>query len=95
MNSKTREELVADLTVTLQRVKYVKLGESLRPIAEEIIDRLLAYRAETMPSEVEEDDEPFEQKMERITADLSEQFTKSKEKYKIIMSNLKNFMMKI
>lgn len=30
-------------------------------------------------SEVEEDDEPFEQKMERITADLSEQFAKSKE----------------
>lgn len=30
-------------------------------------------------SAVEEDDEPFEQKMERITADLSEQFAKSKE----------------
>ncbi|WP_271400315.1 type I restriction-modification system subunit M [Salinicoccus roseus] len=30
-------------------------------------------------SAVEEDDEPFEQKMERITADLGEQFAKSKE----------------
>lgn len=30
-------------------------------------------------SEVEDDDESFEQKMERITADLSEQFAKSKE----------------
>lgn len=30
-------------------------------------------------AEVEEDSEPFEQKMERITADLSEQFAKSKE----------------
>lgn len=29
--------------------------------------------------DVEEDDEPFEQKMERITSDLSEQFAKSKE----------------
>ena len=30
-------------------------------------------------AEVEEDSEPFEQKIERITADLSEQFAKSKE----------------
>uniref|UniRef100_UPI0015D6F4DE N-6 DNA methylase n=2 Tax=Staphylococcus TaxID=1279 RepID=UPI0015D6F4DE len=30
-------------------------------------------------ADVEEDSEPFEQKMERITADLSEQFAKSKE----------------
>ena len=30
-------------------------------------------------ADVEEDDEPFEQKMERITSDLSEQFAKSKE----------------
>lgn len=30
-------------------------------------------------AEVEEDSEPFEQKMERITSELSEQFAKSKE----------------
>lgn len=30
-------------------------------------------------ADIEEDDEPFEQKMERITGDLSEQFAKSKE----------------
>ena len=48
-NDATRTALVADLTVILQRVKYVKLGESLRPIAEEIIDRLLADRAVPEP----------------------------------------------
>ena len=30
-------------------------------------------------ADVEEDEEPFEQKMERITSELSEQFAKSKE----------------
>jgi type I restriction enzyme M protein len=39
---------------------------------------------------VEEDDEVFEEKMKRITAELSEQFKQSKELEEIIKKNLKN-----
>jgi type I restriction enzyme M protein len=39
--------------------------------------------------EVEEDDEPFEEKMRRLTAQLKEQMERSRELDQIILRNLK------
>lgn len=49
MNANDRKALVGDVAVILQRVKYRDLGASLRPIAEEIIDTVLADRAVPEP----------------------------------------------
>jgi type I restriction enzyme M protein len=45
--------------------------------------------------EIEEDDEEFEEKMERLTAELSEQFKKSEELEKKIKENLTGLGYKI
>lgn len=44
MDKEQRAALVGEIAVILQQVKYLGLGESLEPIANSIIDRLLAYR---------------------------------------------------
>lgn len=49
MNEAERKALVGDVVAILQRVKYVKLGASLEPIAEEIIDTVLADRTVPEP----------------------------------------------
>jgi type I restriction enzyme M protein len=45
--------------------------------------------------EAEEDDEEFEEKMERLTAELSEQFRKSEELEKKIKENLEGLGYKL
>lgn len=59
MNDEQRAALVSEIAVILQQVKYVGLGESLEPIANSIIDRLLTDRAATVA-------EPDAETVERV-----------------------------